>query len=936
MVMTASLETPSTPPDEAADPPSEAGVALALRQDIRLLGRLLGDTLRRQEGDSMFDVVERIRKTAIRFRRDGDHEARDQLARLVAGLDIEAAISVVRAFTYFSHLANIAEDRHHNRRARLRKLHREPPEPGSLALAIARVMDRGVTAGALAELLRTAEIRPVLTAHPTEVQRKSILDRHMAIARLLAERSRTDLTDEETEQNDGALRREVTTLWQTRMMRQIKVTVRDEIDNTLAFYKTTFLSELPNLYAAAEDLLDRELPRSEAWRLPPVLRMGSWVGGDRDGNPFVDRDVLVYALGAQARVILTHYLDEVHALGAELAVSLGMARVSTDLQALAQASPDGSDRRADEPYRRALVGIYARLAATHELLVHERPARAAAARAEPYASPGELTKDLEAIRTSLNEHRGEDLVRGRLRTLCHAVRAFGFHLAAVDLRQNSDVHERVIAELAERAGASLDYARASEEERVAWLTAELRTPRPLSSPYVPYTAETRTELAILSAARELQVLFGQEAVPHYVISKTTSVSDLLEVCVLLREGGLFRDGNPLEPSMRVIPLFETISDLQRCGDITERFLSAPGMTELVREAWGGTFEVMLGYSDSNKDGGYLTSTWELYKAEVRLADVCRKHGIVLSLFHGRGGSVGRGGGSTYRAILAQPHGAVSGKIRITEQGEVIASKYSDREIAFRNLETLLAATLEATLLDTEEKDETEAFRAAVDGLSERAYVAYRALVYETPGFEVYFREATPLSEISELKIGSRPASRKASGRIEDLRAIPWVFSWAQSRVLLPGWYGFGSAVSGWLEAEPSGMATLRRMYDRWPVFQTIVANLEMVLAKSDLSLAAKYAELVRDARLRETIYERIATEHALTERAVVDITGGQLLGSNPALRRSIKNRVPYIDPLNHLQVELLKRYRSGKKGERIEKGIHLSINGIAAGLRNSG
>jgi phosphoenolpyruvate carboxylase len=931
MVLTAQEHTPESEPP----PPSEATVAHPLREDIRLLGRVLGETLRRQEGDAMFDVVEQIRHAAIRFRRHGDHDARAELTRVVEGLDIESAISVVRAFTYFSHLSNIAEDRHHNRRARLRASRGDPPAEGSLALAVARMKDGGVTAKELKRAIQTVAISPVLTAHPTEVQRKSILDRHMAIAHLLAERGRSDLTKPELTQNDAALHREVTTLWQTRMMRQVKVTVRDEIDNTLAFYKQTFCSELPRLYASAEDLLDEEMPLEESWRLPPVLRMGSWVGGDRDGNPFVNRDVLVYAVGAQARLILNHYLEEVHALGAELSVSLGMADVSDGMRALAESFPDG--KRSDEPYRRILVGIYARLAATLEELCHTHPARPPAIVAAPYGHARELLGDLDVIRTSLIEHRGEELAGGRLRTLAHAVQAFEFNLAAVDLRQNSDVHERVVAELGRSAGAPVDYLAASEDERVAWLTAELGTVRPLVSPFIDYSDETKDELAILAAARQLQGWFGPEALPHYVISKTTTVSDLLEVCLILREAGLFHARNPRALSMRVVPLFETISDLQRCGEITEGFFSVPGVLDMIESAWGGTFEVMLGYSDSNKDGGFLTSTWELYKAEVRLTDVCRKSGVVLSLFHGRGGSVGRGGGSTYQAIVAQPSGAVSGQIRITEQGEVIASKYSDREIAYRNLETLLAATLEATLVESETRSDADTFRAVMERLSERAYLAYRGLVYETPGFTDYFREATPISEISELKIGSRPASRKGSGRIEDLRAIPWVFSWAQSRVLLPGWYGFGTAVKEWLESEsPAGIAVLRRMYERWAFFQTLVANLEMVLAKSDLSLATRYAELVRDQALRTEVFGRITEEHELTEKAVMDIVGGRLLASNPALRQSIRSRVPYIDPLNHLQVELLRRYRSGKKGERIERGIHLSINGIAAGLRNSG
>ncbi len=546
--------------------------------------------------------------------------------------------------------------------------------------------------------------------------------------------------------------------------------------------------------------------------------------------------------------------------------------------------------------------------------------------------------DLETVSSSLVANRSSELARGRLRDTIHAARTFRFHLAPLDLRQNSDVHERVVAELFASAGAGSDYLAASEDERTARLVAELATTRPLLSPFVSYSDETEGELAIGRAAREIQASYGPQALPHYIISKTTSVSDLLEVMLLLREAGLMRPGDEPSASMRVIPLFETIDDLQRCEAIMAGFLGRPEVMAIARGSWGGVVEVMLGYSDSNKDGGFLTSSWELYKAEVRLAELFRRLGLTLRLFHGRGGSLGRGGGPTYQAILAQPAGAVSGQIRITEQGEVIGSKYSDREIGRHNLETMVAATLEATLLDTEAGSKGRTFRTVMDALSEHAYTTYRSLVYGTTNFNVYFRTATPLTEISELNLGSRPASRKASGRIEDLRAIPWVFSWAQSRVLLPGWYGFGSAVDAWKRDDPSArMAELRRMHRRWPFFQTLIANLDMVLAKTDMGIASRYAELVTDRELRETIFGRIRGEWDLTRKAVLAITGErELLGATPSLAHTLKSRIPYIDPLNHLQVELLKRYRSGRTGERVRRGIHLTINGIAAGLRNSG
>jgi phosphoenolpyruvate carboxylase len=877
----------------------------------------------------------------VRFRRDGDPEAGTELARRLDALDIEAAITVVRAFSYFSHLANIAEDQNKNRRFLLDRLAAAPPDEGSLALALGRIKAKGVRPASLRQTLDRAAISPVLTAHPTEVQRRSTLDRELAIAKLLAARDRSRLTREEVQRSEQALRREIVTLWQSRMLRLFKPTVADEIENALAYYRHTFLSEVPRLYADLEDLLDQEFPGEEPWQLPPIIRIGSWIGGDRDGNPFVDRDVLVHAVLQQTGVALDHYLTEVHELGAELSISSGMADVSPQLADLAESSPDRSSRRSDEPYRRVLVGVYARLAATSERLGGKEPLRHPMARSAAYASVEEFVIDLEVISSSLVSNGGAQIARGRLRALIHAARAFRFHLAPIDLRQNSDVHERVVAELFRRVGVEEDYLALSEEKREGRLLQELAVARPLASPFLDYSDETRSELAIASAVREIHASHGPQALPHYVISKAASASDMLEVMLLMREAGIMRPGDEPAIAVRVVPLFETIDDLRGCEPVMARFLSMPGVMAIARGSWGGIVEVMLGYSDSNKDGGFLTSGWELYQAEVRLADLCRRQGLTLRLFHGRGGSVGRGGGPMYQAILAQPAGSVGGQIRVTEQGEVIGSKYSDREVGRRNLETMVAATLEATLLDHEVDGDTQAFRETMDSLSLYAYEAYRALVYETPRFNEYFRRATPLAEIADLNIGSRPASRKTSNLIEDLRAIPWVFSWAQSRVLLPGWYGFGSAVSAWLSdaagKRKGARGELARMYKHWPFFRMLVDNLEMVLSKTDMGIASRYAELVPDRELRDAIFGRISAERDRSVEAVLAITGQkELLGSSPALARSIRNRLPYLDPLNHLQVELIKRYRSGRANERVARGIHMTINGIAAGLRNSG
>lgn len=909
-----------------------------LRQDIRLLGRLLGDTVREQEGQAIFDLVESIRQTAVLFAREGEDRVRAGLNELLVGLSRDETMSVVRAFSYFLQLANIAEDQHHIRRRRAHEIAGSPAREGSLQKAFASIQEAGVSLDTLADCLRQALVVPVLTAHPTEVQRQSTLQCQHAIAGLLEQRDRLQLTPEEEAENDGELARLVLTLWQTRLMRPNRLKVVDEVKNGINFFHETFFTELPRLYGQLEDLLARN---GEPEELPPFFRIGSWIGGDRDGNPFVTAEILTETLRLQSAAAFNFYLEEIHALGRELPLSQLLIQVSPALAALSEASPDTSPQRADEPYRRALAGIYARLAATIQALDHQHSLRHPVAQAEPYPTADALAADLAVLAGSLEQNGAARLARGRLRRLIRAVQVFGFHLAPVDLRQNSDVHARSVAELLALAGRCADYEALPEPARIALLCEELATPRPLHSPWLDYSEETRGELAIFFAARELRQRYGAAALPNCIISKTDGVSDLLEVALLLKESGLLLPANGPgalpQLAMNIIPLFETIGDLRQAGPVMDAIFQLPLYRQLAKSR-GDEQEVMLGYSDSNKDGGFLTSGWELYQAEVQLTRVFARHGVRLRLFHGRGGSVGRGGGPSYQAILAQPAGAVSGQIRITEQGEVIASKYANPEVGRRNLEILVAATLEATLTDHENQVErAEAFHQVMDELSRRAFAAYRGLVYETPGFTTYFRESTPLSEIANLNIGSRPASRKKSDAIEDLRAIPWVFSWAQCRLMLPGWYGFGTAVAGWLEANPEGLPVLQRMYRHWPFFRTLLSNMDMVLAKTDLAIASRYAELVTDPALRQQVFGRIQAEWELTRQHLLAIEEQQdFLADNPLLKRSIRNRFPYMDPLNHLQVELLRRHRSGAEDERIARGIHITINGIAAGLRNSG
>jgi phosphoenolpyruvate carboxylase len=906
-----------------------------LRDDIRLLGRILGDTIREQSGEAVFDTVENIRQNSVRFRRDEDLTARRDLETMLNSLRPKEALQIIRAFGFFSHLANIAEDQHHIRRTRAHSLGAATPREGTVAHSLARARQAGISPAALGSFFTSAMVVPVLTAHPTEVRRKSAIDREMEVAELIAERDRSSSTAAEMAANEAALRRAVLTLWQTNPLRGTRLRVIDEVANGLSYYDHTFLAGLPRFYAdLEEELAGAGVAIAEG--LPSFLRMGSWIGGDRDGNPFVTEGVLRAALQAQSGRALDYYLDELDKLGGELSLHDRLVGVSEELIEFAARSAAPSGNRQHEPYRRAISGICTRLLATARALEGVELAQPAEGAASAYRDAGELLADLSILDRSLVANGSKILANGRLRDVRRAVDVFGFHLAALDLRQNSDVHERTVGEMLGLVQPGLDYAALPESERTRLLLMELATARPLSSPFLSYSAETASEIAILRAAAEAQRRYGRASVPHYVISKATGIFDILETAVLMKEAGLLRphDGSL---DLDIVPLFETIEDLRNCSTVMDELLGLPEYLRLL-ENRGRVQEVMLGYSDSNKDGGFLTSGWELYKAEIALVAVFRRHDVKLRLFHGRGGSVGRGGGPSYQAILAQPAGAVEGAIRITEQGEVIASKYSNPELARRNLEILAAATLEATLLRPEAAEPPVKYLAAMDYLSAQAYRAYRSLVYETEGFDRFFRESTVIGEIANLNIGSRPSSRKPSERIEDLRAIPWVFSWAQCRLMLPGWYGFGSAVQAWLALQPgSGMQMLQQMYREWPFFQMLLSNMDMLLAKSDIAIASRYAELVSDAQLRDRVFSRLRAEWQSTVDALLRIMDQQaLLQSNPLLARSIRNRFPYLDPLNHMQIELLRRYRSGDTDESVLTGIHLTINGIAAGLRNSG
>ena len=881
--------------------------------DIRFLGRLLGDVIRAHGGETLFRRIEYIRSTSVdRHRGIVDADAIDPG---LGALGLDDTLAFVRGFMLFSMLANLAEDRQGI-----------AAEPGAdLAQALKQLEDEGIGREAVMKLLDQALVVPVLTAHPTEVRRKSIIDHRNKIAELmhLKDMGRTETVSGDLVEE--AISRQIALLWQTRSLRRERLYVADEVETALAYLRDVFVPVLPALYARWQ--------RALGTRPPSFVRPGSWIGGDRDGNPFVNAESLRFALSRAAQAVVGHYLEAVHALGAELSISTELAPVTPELSRLADASGDTNPARSDEPYRRALTGIYARLAATYRSLTG-RPAPLAPVReGEPYADPLGFRADLVEIAAALQQGGGGGAGDGTgpVEQLIRAVETFGFHLATLDLRQNADVHERVVGELLRVAGVEADYLALDEAQRVELLRRELASARLLSIPYADYSEETASELAIVQAAAEAHARYGPACITTYNISKADSVSDMLEVHMLLKEAGLYRPGEPPRAAIMSVPLFETIGDLQHAPQIMADWFALPEVAAMVTAR--GHQEVMVGYSDSNKDGGYLTSVWSLHQASRALAPVFEQAGAAMQLFHGRGGAVGRGGGSSFTAIRAQPPGTVNGRIRITEQGEVIAAKYGTPESAVANLEAMVSATLLASLEPPllNPKDYAR-YAAAMDDISATAFREYRGLVYDTEGFKTFFRQFTPISEIADLKIGSRPASRTKSDRIEDLRAIPWVFSWSQARVMLPGWYGVGQALRGFKDP-----ALLREMVEVWPFLQSTLANLEMVLAKSDMAIAEHYLALVEDQAAGRVIFDRIRDSWQRTRDCLLQITRQtRLLEKNPALDESIRLRLPYIEPLNYLQVELLKRHRLGEDDPRVREGIQLSLNAVATALRNSG
>ncbi len=904
-----------------------------MREDIRLLGTILGDTIREQNGAELFDLVERARVESFRVRRSEIDRA--ELAALFEGIEIRKALGVVRAFTNFALLANVAEDIHRERRREMHIAAGEPPQASSLAATYFKLDAADLDAAAVAHALAGAQVSPVITAHPTETRRRTVFDTQHRVTQLMALRARGYTRTNEGGNIELELRRQILMLWQTALVRLSRLKISDEIETGLRYYPAAFFEVIPALNAEIRSALRARWPEAGSLSAP-IVCPGSWIGGDRDGNPNVTADVVRLATASAAYAAFEHYFTELSALERELSMSSRLVRVNDELMALAGFCDVPA--RADEPYRRAINVVLGRLTATAVDILDRQPDYEIDSDLPRYGDPGEFLADLDTIDASLRDNGSALLADDRLVRLREAVRVFGFHLCGLDMRQNSDVHEEVVAELLAWAGVHPDYVSLPEPERVELLIGELSTRRPLIRDGAELSELARKELDIVFAAARAVNVFGPPTIPNYIISMCRSVSDMLEAALLLKESGLLdASGEHPHCPVGIVPLFETIEDLHQGAGIMEAVLDLPLYRGLIH-ARGENQEVMLGYSDSNKDGGYLAANWALYRAELDLVEMARKTGIRLRLFHGRGGTVGRGGGPSYDAILAQPPGAVNGSLRLTEQGEVIAAKYAEPRIARRNLESLVAATLESTIFDVEGLGESAGPAYEVlDDLAARAQRAYAELVHETPGFVEYFKASTPVAEIGALNIGSRPTSRKPTTSIADLRAIPWVLAWSQSRVMLPGWYGTGTAIEQWIAQGDGRADVLRSLYRRWPFFTTVLSNMAQVLAKSDMGLAARYAGLVDDEVLRHRVFDKIADEHRRTIAMYKLVTGhDDLLADNPALARSVFNRFPYLEPLNHLQVELLRRYRCGDDADLVQRCILLTMSGLATALRNSG
>ncbi|MDO5356331.1 MAG: phosphoenolpyruvate carboxylase [Conchiformibius sp.] len=887
---------------------------LPLAEDARFMSDALYRLLQREADPIVADTLR-----ALADSRDSSRLIADMLPDLTE----RQTEDLIMACGMFAQLLNIAEDVHHQRRRRAHEDAGSTATAGSLNETVAKLQKHGIGRDRLQQTLNQTFIAPVLTAHPTEVQRQATLLSHRRIRALLVKREHSSRTALAALQNetDTVLQ----TLWQTSETRHFKLSVKGEINNGVNIFPMSFFQALPQLYRRTEQEFQAAFGKIH---IPDVLQIGGWIGGDRDGNPFVSAHTLRSAFVRHADEIFHHYRKQLHELYQELPLSVRRVHVNAEVLAMASASPDTEVSREEEPYRRAVAHILSRLIAKAHTLGLTLGCWYGLG--EPYADADAFIGDLRILQQSLRDNGADLLAEGRLADIIRTASVCGFYLMPLDLRQHAARHGDTVAELFRRADLE-DYAALPEHEKQAVLLRELRHPRPLYSPYTTYSQDTEDELAIFNEARRIKDQFGEQAVSQSIISNCEHPSDLLALALLLKESGLLVVENGVPHSrINLVPLFETIDALASASEVMRQMLDS-GWYRMLLNSRNDIQEIMLGYSDSNKDGGYISSTWGLYQAEQGLVKLFDAYGIRMRLFHGRGGSVGRGGGPSYQAVLAQPSGSVGGQIRITEQGEVITFKYGNPDDAVHNLEALLAATLEATLLPAPPDPDPDLMNA----LSDSAFRHYRALIGRE-GFIPYFLQTSPIQEIASLNLGSRPASRKTLARIQDLRAIPWVFSWTQNRLMLPAWYGFGSAVEELCGRDAGSLNRLRTHARDNPFFRTVLSNMEQVMAKVDMTLAAHYAALCTNPNGAD-IFTAIESEYRRSLKALLDILQTtELLAGNRTLARSLALRIPYLNALGGLQVALLRQLRQNPDHPHLLTLVHQTINGVAQGLRNTG
>ena len=909
--------------------------SLPLRRDVKLLGNILGEILINHGGSALFDKVEKIRLMCKTLREHFDQSIYDALKEEISSLDAPMRKQVIRAFSMYFHLINAAELNHRIRRRRQYQLEDETiVQPASIESAILSLKENNIEEDVIQDTLNTLSLELVITAHPTEATKRSILEIQQRIAEILKSLDHPLLTRRERKKLEESLSNEVSILWQTDELRQTKPTVLDEVRNGLYYFDQTLFEVLPEIHQEVAECLEKNFTETN-WEVPNFLRFGSWIGGDRDGNPNVTHDVTWETLNKQRRLVLKKYKNVLVDLMKRYSHSTSRVEVSNDLLKLIELEDTYlTDEKKwpikAEVYRRAFAIIIERVKQVGKTDLG-------------YKSADELLADLYVIKKSLKNHHPAAHELKIIQKLIRQVQLFGFHLATLDIRNHSGEHEAAITEILRKVNISENYAALSEQEKLKILQNILLDPRPLLLLNEDYSEETQEMIKVFQMIKKAHGEFGKRSISVYLVSMTKSPSDLLEVLVLAKEAGIYRlhaDGT-LESHLHVAPLLETIDDLTAGPKIMETLFEMPVYRNHL-QILGDQQEIMLGYSDGSKDGGTLTANWKLYKAQIEIHEMAKRYQIGLKFFHGRGGSLGRGGGPLNKSILSQPAETIGDGVKITEQGEVLSSRYLLEDIAYRSLEQATSTLLLAATHISKEAEQgyqrDPIWVETIEEISSLALTKYQSLVFGDPDFLTYFTEATPLRELGDLNIGSRPMSRKNQGRFEDLRAIPWVFAWTQSRQLLPAWYAAGTGLSGFAAKGEQNLLLLQQMYEKWPFFQSTIDNLQMALMKADITTAREYLTLVEDQKIAERIFTNILEEFERTKEILLRITGDkELLDHTPNIKESVYRRNPYVDPLNFLQVELIKELRNqGGSNEDLLIEVLLTISGISAGLRNTG